>query len=88
MAKKKTVLQKMKDNPRGWKIADIKTFCKKNSLSCEPPKRGSHYSVYSDHLADTLSIPANRPIKPIYIKHLTSYADAHFAQIKQKGKTK
>lgn len=84
MAKKRTTLEKMKANPRdGWLIRDIKKLCKEHGLHCEAPTRGDHYKVYSDVLEGTLTVPAHRPVKPYYIKSLTSYIDAHLVRIER-----
>ena len=70
----------MRANPReDWTIEDVRRFCGEAGLSLKPPTGGSHYKVTSDRLADLLTIPAHRPIKPIYIRMLVSYADAHIA---------
>jgi hypothetical protein len=78
MAKKKSLLDQMRSNPRAdWKIKDIEKLCSQTGLSFEPPSHGSHFKVFSQHLRDALTIPARRPIKPPYIRNLVSYADAH-----------
>lgn len=81
MARKKPLLDRMHDNPRGnWIIADIEKLCQEIGLECQPPRSGSHYKVISPNLADILTVPAHRPIKPVYIRMLVSYAKAHAAQ--------
>jgi hypothetical protein len=78
MAKKKSLLEEMRGNPRGdWNIRDIERLCGEMGLECQPPKSGSHFKVISDYLADILTIPAHRPIKPVYVRLPVSYADAH-----------
>jgi hypothetical protein len=58
----------MRRNPRDdWTIKDVERLCRENGLACTPPRGGgSHYKV-SGH-GTTLTIPARRPIKPVYIK--------------------
>ncbi|MGL4237449.1 hypothetical protein [Tabrizicola sp.] len=78
MAKKKPLLEEMRGNPRGdWGIRDIERLCAELGMECQPPRAGSHYKVISEHLADILTIPAHRPIKPVYVRLLVSYSDAH-----------
>lgn len=78
MSGKKTVLRKMKANPKGdWQIKDIQRLCDEIGLELRPPTGGSHYKVSSSHLRDIVTVPARRPIKPVYIKTITSYAEAH-----------
>lgn len=79
----------MKANPKGdWAIRDVEKLCKKLGLHCIPPASGSHYKVYSDCLEGTLTIPAHRPIKPVYIRNLTSYTDAHLKELEKRGTEK
>jgi len=79
----------MKANPKGdWVIRDVETLCKQVGLICTPPSSGSHYRVYSDCLQGTLTIPAKRPIKPFYIRNLTSYAEAHQKMVEKRGNEK
>ena len=88
MAKKKSLFERMEANPRNdWQIKDVEKLCAQIGLELEPPKHGSHYKVYSDYLRDPLTIPAHKPIKPPYIRALTSYANAHLSRTSEKDKT-
>jgi len=78
MAKKKSLLEQMRGNPHNnWRIADVQRLCDNHGVMCEPPSGGSHYKVYSDYLHSILTIPANRPIKAVYIKMVVSYIQEH-----------
>lgn len=78
MAKKQTLLEQMENNPRGdWTMQDIEKLAKQEGMELRKPARGSHHALCSPHLRDILTIPHNRPIKVIYIKHAVSYARAH-----------
>lgn len=80
MAKKKSLLDQMGDNPTGdWSIKDVKTLCNQVGLSLKPPSNGSHYKVSSDILHGMPTVPSKRPIKPVYIRQLVSFAKAHIA---------
>lgn len=86
MVKEIKLLRQMQSNPRAdWVIRDVEALCRQAGLVCAPPKSGSHYKVYSEHLVGTLPIPARRPIKPIYIKKLTSYVEAHLREEEKRG---
>jgi len=65
-----TKFERMARNPRNnWTIKDVERVCRENGLTCSAPRGGgSHYKV-SGH-GTTLTIPARRPIKPVYIKTL------------------
>jgi predicted RNA binding protein YcfA (HicA-like mRNA interferase family) len=44
-------------------------------LTITAPRRGSHYKVRDPQGGTTLTIPARRPIKPVYIRALVALAD-------------
>jgi len=78
MAPKATILEQMVSNPKkDWKIKDVEKLCNSIGMDLLPPRNGSHFKVISKHLRDILTVPAHRPIKPVYIRHLVSYAEAH-----------
>jgi|GEM_PF-562412 len=78
MAKKKSLLEQMRDNPRNdWQITDVQKLCHEHSVKMENPSGGSHYKIHSDYIYDILIMPAKRPIKSIYIKRLVTYIDVH-----------
>ena len=69
------LLDQMAQNPRGdWDINDIQRVCRENDLTCEPPRGGgSHYKVSSEYIDEILTIPARRPIKPVYIRAFVGF---------------
>jgi hypothetical protein len=72
------LLEEMRANPRkDWLIKDVETLCSQIGLEFKPPRRGSHYKVLSNHLEGMLTIPAHKPIKAPYIRHLVALADSH-----------
>ena len=73
------ILSDMGTNPRAdWTIGDIERICSHYGIDCVPPTGGgSHYKINSRHLEGILTVPAKRPIKPVYIRKFTSYVAAH-----------
>jgi len=66
----------MRANPQAdWTIADIERLCRACSLTVTPPRRGSHYKVRDPLSGTTLTIPAGRPIRAVYIRALVALAD-------------
>jgi hypothetical protein len=66
----------MRANPQAdWTIADIERLCRGCGLTITPPRRGSHYKVRDPKSDATLTIPARRPIKAVYIRALVALAD-------------
>jgi hypothetical protein len=76
------LLARMRANPRSdWTIGDVETVCQTYGLRCTPPSGGSHYTVRAPGMAIILTIPARRPIKPIYIRNFVRFAG------KKRGRT-
>lgn len=70
------LLERMRANPRDWRIEDVVTLCVAYDIACRAPAKGSHYKVKHGSLAHVLTIPAHRPIKPAYIRALVALVDA------------
>ncbi|WP_260596683.1 type II toxin-antitoxin system HicA family toxin [Sphingomonas endolithica] len=66
----------MRSNPRDWRIDDIAAVCNGFGIACTPPRKGSNYKVKHVDMAEILTIPAHRPIKPIYVRELVRFIDA------------
>lgn len=86
MAKKKTLLEQMKANPRAdWDIGDVTKLCDQVGLIASPPNRGSHYKIHSPVVDGILIVPARRPVKPVYIKDLVGLCEAHIRYSSERG---
>ena len=66
----------MRDNPRDWDIGDIGVVCRHFGITFTAPKRGSHYKARHPAMAEILTIPAHRPINPVYVRRLVAMIDA------------
>lgn len=60
------LLEKMRRNPRDWRIEDLENLAERFGLQVRK-HGGSHAIFFHSTLGRQLSIPAKRPIKPIYI---------------------
>ena len=71
-------LDRMRANPAGdWTMRDIEAVCREHEVRCTPPTGGgSHWRVSHPSQRDILTIPARRPVKPIYIRKLVRFIDA------------
>jgi predicted RNA binding protein YcfA (HicA-like mRNA interferase family) len=79
------LLERMRANPRSdWTIADIERLCRRLGLIATAPRRGSHYKIRDPNSGATLTIPARRPIKPVYIRALVTLTDRHRASGEKK----
>jgi predicted RNA binding protein YcfA (HicA-like mRNA interferase family) len=70
------LLERMRANPRDWRIEDVIRACRAAGATCTPPRKGSHYKVKHETASAILTIPAHRPIKPVYIRELVRFLDA------------
>lgn len=76
MARAEKLRQAMRDNPAGdFRIEDVAVVCQAHGLECVAPRRGSHHRIAHHALPTILTIPARRPIKPVYIRALMTYVD-------------
>lgn len=71
-------LGKMGANPAaGWRIGDIEAVCREHGVFFAPPRGGgSHFKIGHPAMAEKLTVPFNRPVKPIYIRKLVAFLDA------------
>ncbi len=76
MARGEKLLQRMRDNPRDWRIEDVQAVCAAFGIACTAPRKGSHYKVKHENQPEMLTVPAHRPIKPYYIADLVRFIDA------------
>jgi len=60
------LLQSMRSNPLGWQLAQLQTVARKNGIDWR--HEGTSHCVFVRNDGKTLSVPARRPIKPIYVK--------------------
>jgi hypothetical protein len=66
----------MRTNPQAdWTIGDIERLCRAVGLTITAPRRGSHYKVRDPQSGTTLTIPARRPIKAVYVRALVALAE-------------
>lgn len=69
------LLERMRGNPRDWQIEDVLVVCRTHGIDCTAPRKGSHYKVKHASMATILTIPAHRPLKPVYIRDLVRFVD-------------
>jgi hypothetical protein len=70
LAKADKLLTRMRRNPAGdWTILDIERLCGGLGWQCLPPTGGaSHRKITAADDEAILTIPAKRPVKPVYIR--------------------
>lgn len=74
MGKVEKIIEKMRNNPRDWRIEDFTIIAKAYNLTIRKPG-GSHVVFYHDNHPENICVPARRPIKPIYVKRFLAFID-------------
>lgn len=75
MARRDKLLSKMRRNPRNdWTIDDVnRVLC---GRGCKVRSRGGSHFVFTHPSTDyQVTVPVNRPIKPVYIRKVVAMAD-------------
>lgn len=75
MASADKLLERMRSSPQDWRIDDVASVCAGFGIACTAPRKGSHYKVKHVDMAAILTIPAHRPVKPVYIRDLVRFID-------------
>tara|TARA_Y100000766_G_C18543872_1_gene429573 strand:+ start:373 stop:615 length:243 start_codon:yes stop_codon:yes gene_type:complete len=73
MSKIDKILEKMRTNPKDWRIEDLKTIAKRYGLEFRQP--GTSHVTFRCPNQQKLTVPAHRPIKPIYVKKFLELID-------------
>ncbi len=69
-------IERMRANPKAdWQIGDVERACREAGVDCMKPANGSHYKIGRPKGGRRLTIPARRPIKPVYIVMLVQFLD-------------
>lgn len=74
MSKAEKLLQKMRRNPRDWRIRDLESLASRHGLEVRKPG-GSHAVFFHRATGRQLSVPAKRPIKPVYVEAFIALLD-------------
>ena len=67
------LLVAMRQNPLDWKIGDLQVIARQHAIDWRHQK--SSHCVFVRDDGQTLSVPAHRPIKPIYIRKFIELID-------------
>ena len=67
-------IAKMHANPRDWRIEDLQAVA--DSIGLEWMSRGGSHVVFRSPCGDHVTVPAKRPIKPIYIGKFLNLVDS------------
>ncbi len=66
----------MRRNQTGWRIEELQSVADENGVSWRRPGHGGSHVIFSAAgVRQILSVPAKRPIKPVYIKQFLALID-------------
>ena len=67
-------IRKMRNNPIGWRIESLEAVAR--SLGISIRKSGGSHVVFEHEASEILvSVPARRPIKPVYVRQFIQLID-------------
>jgi hypothetical protein len=67
----------MRQSATGWRIDELLEVAEKNGLEWRRPGRGGSHVIFSaPQVRNIVSVPARRPIKPVYIKYFLALIDS------------
>jgi hypothetical protein len=70
-------LHKMREHKIGWRIGELQAVAEENFVEWRRPGRGGSHLIFSaPGVREIVSVPAKRPIKPLYIKQFVALIDA------------
>lgn len=75
MARGDKILAAMRENPRDWRIDSLESVAAAFGVNVRK-SGGSHVVFEHPDVAEALSVPARRPIKPIYVQRFVRFIDS------------
>jgi len=75
MNKRAKLLDAMSNNPRDWRIDDLLVIARQFNIECRN-NGGSHHVFSFSSVEIDVTVPAHRPIKPVYIRQFLLLVDA------------
>lgn len=75
MSPAEKTLERMRNNPRDWRIEDVISVAERYGIEIRN-KGGSHHAFSYPGINEHVSMPAHKPIKPVYIKQFVALIDA------------
>ncbi len=68
------LLEAMRNNPRDWRIEQLHALARQFGIVVRNDG-GSHHVFSHDAVAETVCVPAHRPIKPVYVRQFVALTD-------------
>jgi hypothetical protein len=74
MPRSDKTLDRMRANPRDWRISNLKRSLQRTASTPKPG--GSHVVFEHPGVPEAVSVPERRPIRPIYIRRFIAFIEA------------
>lgn len=74
MVRAEKIIERMRNNPRDWQIADLKSIATRYKIDWRQP--GTSHVTFSFPGLQPLTVPSHKPLKPIYVKKFLMLIDA------------
>ncbi len=69
-------LQKLRRTQTGWRIDELQSVADENGVGWRRPGHGGSHVIFSaSGVREIVSVPAKRPIKPVYIRQFLALID-------------
>jgi hypothetical protein len=68
-------LDRMRANPRDWRMRSLEAVAAAYGVNIRKPG-GSHVVFEHPGVAEAISVPAQRPIKPVYVRRFVAFIEA------------
>ena len=82
-------LQKMRRNQTGWRIDQLQSVAAENGVGWRTPGHGGSHVIFSaSGVREIVSVPAKRPIKPVYIEQFLTLIDNALEVLQDEKKNK
>ena len=78
MVRAAKTLARMKANPLDWRIEDLKSVAEAHGLVHRQP--GGSHVIFRHPNGAMLSVPARRPIKPVYVRKFVRLIEEGIAE--------
>ena len=74
MSTHEKLLARMRNNPRDWRIDDLKAVADRFGIVWRN-EGGSHHVFSFPGVDADVCVPAHRPINPVYVRHFVALVD-------------
>ena len=74
MVRADKIIDRMRNNPQDWQIADLKSIAARYNIDWRQP--GTSHVTFSFPGLQPLTVPSHKPLKPIYVIKFLNLIDA------------